>query len=130
MPIYAYACDSCSKEVDKLQKISDPVLTKCPHCGKHSLKRMLTAPNFRLSGSGWYETDFKNKDDKQKNLSDYKTGNEKKDSSAEAAKKSSDNKAEKKETSAQPENSNKAQASKSSKTESTNKTSKPTTEKQ
>ena len=34
---------------------------------KDSLKKKISAPGFRLSGSGWYETDFKSKN--QKNLS-------------------------------------------------------------
>ena len=71
MPIYAYACENCGKELEKLQKISDPVLVDCPACSGQTLKRQLTAPNFRLSGAGWYETDFKNNKDTQKNLSEY-----------------------------------------------------------
>ena len=66
MPIYAYGCQSCGHEFDALQKISDSPLIECPACQKESLKKLLTAPSFRLSGSGWYETDFKK--DKQKNL--------------------------------------------------------------
>jgi predicted nucleic acid-binding Zn ribbon protein len=46
MPIYEYVCSDCGHEIEKLQ---------------------ISAPGFRLSGSGWYETDFKS--DKQKNLS-------------------------------------------------------------
>ena len=32
------------------------------------MKKKLSAPGFRLSGSGWYETDFKSDKDRQKNL--------------------------------------------------------------
>jgi len=42
-------------------------LRDCPDCDLQSLKKKISAPGFRLSGSGWYETDFKS--DKQKNLS-------------------------------------------------------------
>ena len=59
MPIYEYRCDSCSHEMEKLQKISDPVLVDCPVCKQASLKRLVSAAAFRLKGSGWYETDFK-----------------------------------------------------------------------
>ncbi|MEM8816942.1 MAG: zinc ribbon domain-containing protein [Pseudomonadota bacterium] len=59
MPIYAYACKSCEHTLDALQKMSDDVLVDCPECGEASLKRQLSAPRFRLKGSGWYETDFK-----------------------------------------------------------------------
>jgi len=50
-----------------LQKLSDALLTECPNCGAQALKKQLTASAFRLSGSGWYETDFKT-GDKKKNL--------------------------------------------------------------
>ncbi|VAW83235.1 hypothetical protein MNBD_GAMMA16-378 [hydrothermal vent metagenome] len=61
MPIYEYLCESCACEFEKLQKMSDAVLTVCPECGKSSLKKLVSAAGFRLKGSGWYETDFKNK---------------------------------------------------------------------
>ncbi len=61
MPIYEYRCESCAYDFEKLQKMSDPALTVCPECGKSSLKKLISAVGFRLKGSGWYETDFKNK---------------------------------------------------------------------
>lgn len=66
MPIYEYACKSCGHVFDALQKMHDDPLTDCPDCGKPDLKKLLSAPNFRLKGSGWYETDFKK--DNQRNL--------------------------------------------------------------
>jgi putative FmdB family regulatory protein len=59
MPIYAYKCDSCGFAKDVLQKISDPLLTECPSCGKATFSKQLTAAGFQLKGSGWYATDFK-----------------------------------------------------------------------
>lgn len=59
MPIYEYICEACEETHDALQKMSDAPLTDCPACSEPSLKKMLSAPSFRLSGSGWYETDFK-----------------------------------------------------------------------
>ena len=67
MPIYEYVCSDCGHEFEKLQKMSDAPLRDCPDCELPSLKKKISAPGFRLSGSGWYETDFKA--DKQKNLS-------------------------------------------------------------
>lgn len=60
MPIYEYECRECGRRLDVLQKMSDPVLSDCPECGQPGLKKLLSAPYFRLKGSGWYETDFKN----------------------------------------------------------------------
>jgi len=59
MPIYAYRCDECGFTKDVLQKISDPVLTACPSCGKDAFKKQVTAAGFQLKGSGWYVTDFR-----------------------------------------------------------------------
>lgn len=70
MPIYEYECKSCQHTLDALQKIADDRLVDCPECGKPTLKRLLSAPRFRLKGQGWYETDFKN--DNQRNLASDK----------------------------------------------------------
>ncbi len=59
MPIYEYECHACGHRLEKLQKISDQPLTDCPACGQPGLKKLVSAVAFRLSGSGWYETDFK-----------------------------------------------------------------------
>lgn len=59
MPIYAYKCESCGFAKDVLQKISDPLLSDCPACGKATFSKQLTAAGFQLKGSGWYATDFK-----------------------------------------------------------------------
>ena len=45
--------------MEVIQKISDDPKTVCPKCGNKSLKKLISAPSFRLKGSGWYETDFK-----------------------------------------------------------------------
>ncbi|HET7268142.1 MAG TPA: zinc ribbon domain-containing protein [Oleiagrimonas sp.] len=68
MPIYAYACQSCGHQFDRLQKLSDPDPEICPSCGESQVTRQVTAPSFRLAGSGWYETDFKKAGDKKHNL--------------------------------------------------------------
>jgi len=60
MPIYEYRCSSCGFQKEYLQKVSDPVLSVCPECGKSTFSKMLSAAGFQLKGSGWYATDFKN----------------------------------------------------------------------
>jgi putative FmdB family regulatory protein len=59
MPIYEYRCSACGHELEVLQKLSDPLLTTCPECGKPALTKLLSAAGFQLKGSGWYATDFK-----------------------------------------------------------------------
>ena len=68
MPFYEYECRACGEQTEVLQKISDKPLRKCPGCGKNSLVKLVSAPIFRLKGSGWYETDFKSEQDKKRNL--------------------------------------------------------------
>lgn len=70
MPIYAFECDACGHQFDRLQKLTDPDPSECPECGAPKIRRQLTAPAFRLSGSGWYETDFKKDGDKKRNLTE------------------------------------------------------------
>lgn len=59
--MYEYACTECGHSVDKLVRASDPEPTECPECGKHGLKRQISAAAFALKGTGWYVTDFRNK---------------------------------------------------------------------
>lgn len=73
MPIYEYQCDACGYKMEAVQKMSDAVLVECPECGKPHLKKLISAAGFRLSGSGWYETDFKSKD-QQKNIHQKEDG--------------------------------------------------------
>jgi|SRR5690348_7480567 putative FmdB family regulatory protein len=68
MPIYEYRCAACGHYLDALQKMSDAPLRKCPECGKSKLQRLVSAPQFRLKGTGWYETDFKGDKDTKRNL--------------------------------------------------------------
>lgn len=70
MPFYEYQCKNCGHSLEAMQKINDPPLKKCPHCGKSQLARLMSAPVFRLKGGGWYETDFKGDSDNKKNLAD------------------------------------------------------------
>ena len=68
MPFYEYECPACKFYTEVLQKISDKPLKKCPSCGKPGFRRLVSAPVFRLKGSGWYETDFKSDKEGQRNL--------------------------------------------------------------
>jgi putative FmdB family regulatory protein len=95
MPIYEYECQSCKHVLDALQKMSDEPLKHCPSCGEPELRKLLSAPRFRLKGSGWYETDFKDKnrrniagDDAAKSVSkaDNKKSSTSKDTAASATK--------------------------------------------
>src|SRR5262245_34670704 len=68
MPFYEYQCAACGHHHEELQKVSDRPLRKCPACGRTTLRRLVSAPVFRLKGGGWYETDFKSDQEGKRNL--------------------------------------------------------------
>jgi|TARA_B110000902_G_scaffold21283_1_gene23956 putative FmdB family regulatory protein len=76
MPIYDYKCSDCGHQIEVIQKFSDEPKTLCIECGKEALKKMVSAPSFRLKGGGWYETDFKT--GKKKNIASDDTSSNKK----------------------------------------------------
>jgi putative FmdB family regulatory protein len=84
MPIYAFQCQACGHHFDRLQKLSDADPTQCPECAEQAVTRKLTAPSFRLAGSGWYETDFKKDGDKKKNLVEKAEGGSKPEAAGDA----------------------------------------------
>ncbi len=84
MPIYEYQCAECDHIEEVIQKVSDDALVKCPACNKPALKKNVTAAGFRLSGGGWYETDFKSGE--KKNLTDSGSEKTKSDKEKPAAK--------------------------------------------
>ncbi len=81
MPIYEYRCSSCGFQKEYLQKVTDPVKTVCPECGKKTFSKMLTAAGFHLKGSGWYATDFRNPKPAAKTESKVETKSEAKSES-------------------------------------------------
>lgn len=125
MPFYEYECSNCGFRDEVLQQISDKPLKKCPSCGKSTLKKLVSAPVFRLKGSGWYETDFKSDKENKRNLAGSDKDEPKADAKSEPAKsegtKSDSTKAESKpaakaapvKTRARPKSSPKAKARKS-----------------
>jgi putative FmdB family regulatory protein len=68
MPFYEYQCRRCQYYVEVMQKITDAPLKRCPSCGRTTLVKLVSAPVFRLKGSGWYETDFKSDKEVKRNL--------------------------------------------------------------
>lgn len=66
MPIYEYKCPSCKHQFEILQKMSDDPLMQCPNCHKDGLEKVISSTQFQLKGTGWYVTDFRDKDKKPK----------------------------------------------------------------
>lgn len=61
MPIYEYECSECGHKLEVMQRMSDARLKTCPSCHEDALVKLVSAAGFQLKGTGWYETDFKNK---------------------------------------------------------------------
>jgi putative FmdB family regulatory protein len=57
MPVYTYTCDNCGVQFDKQQSFSDQALTRCPECGKKTLRKVYQPVGIVFKGSGFYATD-------------------------------------------------------------------------
>lgn len=61
MPLYEYECDACGRRFEVIQKFSE-TSTECRLCGKGPVRRLVAAPAFQFKGTGWYVTDYAQKD--------------------------------------------------------------------
>jgi len=59
MPIYTYRCDNCGVQFDRQQHFDDPLLKKCPECGKLKLRKVFLPVGIVFKGSGFYATDHR-----------------------------------------------------------------------
>jgi len=59
MPLYEYECTQCKRRTEKIQKFSDPELSRCPFCGG-ALERLVFAPAISFKGGGWYADGYGN----------------------------------------------------------------------
>jgi putative FmdB family regulatory protein len=57
MPIYEYQCDRCNEIFEIFHKIDEDCKVACPKC-LGSVKKLVSAPNFVLKGSGFYVNDY------------------------------------------------------------------------
>lgn len=64
MPIYEYQCKKCGYQFEKIQKMTDEPCRTCPECEADEVQKMVTSPAFQLKGTGWYVTDFRDKQKK------------------------------------------------------------------
>ena len=104
MPIYEYACDSCDRKTEVIQRVGEKPLRICPHCGG-KLKKAFSAPAIQFKGSGWYVTDYagargeqKKKEasaDSKEATGESKAGGEKSEKKEKTEKKEADKKSSK-----------------------------------
>jgi len=75
MPTYDYECDACSHTLEVFQGINDPVMKKCPACGKNKLRRLFgTGAAIVFKGSGFYQTDYRSEGYKKAAKADKPAG--------------------------------------------------------
>ena len=90
MPIYEYQCSACGHYMEKFQKLSDAPLTTCPACHQETMNKLVSAAAFKLKGSGWYETDFKDKKPKTDSKTSGTSDSGKKSDNSSSAKTATD----------------------------------------
>ena len=78
MPLYEYECQACGHRFERIQSYSDPIIKKCPHCGKRKVKKLLSSPAIQFKGSGFYITDYQRKGSGT-SLPDHSEADKKKD---------------------------------------------------
>jgi len=61
MPTYDYECSKCGHRFEVFQKMSDEPIMKCPKCRSKSHRLIGAGSGIIFKGSGFYQTDYKNK---------------------------------------------------------------------
>jgi len=80
VPTYEYECAGCGRRFEVRQKISEPPLERCLHCGG-SVRRVLAPAPFILKGAGFYVNDYPS-ESRKKGLSEEKKAPSSSESSA------------------------------------------------
>lgn len=69
MPTYEYKCEKCGR-FEEFQRMSDEPLKSCPKCGG-PVKRLISSNiGIIFKGSGFYTTDHRSKEYKEKEKQD------------------------------------------------------------
>lgn len=99
MPTYDYQCDACGHTYELFQGINDPVVKKCPECGKNKLRRLFgTGAAIVFKGSGFYQTDYRSEGYRKAAEADKKASDGKSTEKKSEGKKGESSKSESKKT--------------------------------
>jgi putative FmdB family regulatory protein len=58
MPTYEYECQACGRQMEAVQRITEPPLVDCPACNQPRLQRLISGTSFILKGGGWYKDGY------------------------------------------------------------------------
>jgi putative FmdB family regulatory protein len=64
MPVYEYQCTHCDKVFEIFHKIDEECKVTCPKCLRPA-KKLISATNFVLKGTGFYVNDYPSKSRKE-----------------------------------------------------------------
>ena len=74
MPTYEYRCTNCEEHLEVVQSFSDDALTKCPNCGKKTLRKVFSPVGIVFKGSGFYKTDSRSSSSTSSKSSESSSG--------------------------------------------------------
>jgi putative FmdB family regulatory protein len=94
MPVYEYQCSRCREVFEIFHKIEEEVKVACPKCLAPA-KKLISATNFILKGSGFYVNDYPSKSRKEGRKSEKEGTGPDKGPSEKKEEKRSEKKAEK-----------------------------------
>lgn len=89
MPTYHYSCERCHYEFEVEQRITDPPRKRCPRC-RGSIYRVIYPVGHILKGSGFYATDYRSEDFKERALEEKGTAHQGEEPKSTKKKKSDD----------------------------------------
>ncbi len=65
MPTYEYSCKDCDHRVEYFQSMKEEPRTECPRCGGRLQRMVSSGAGLIFKGSGFYITDYKNKNNQK-----------------------------------------------------------------
>jgi putative FmdB family regulatory protein len=86
MPTYEYQCGSCGHAFERFEPITAGARKKCPACGKTARRCIGSGAGVLFRGSGFYQTDYRSKEYKQRAKSETDSGTKKTETKSDAAK--------------------------------------------
>ncbi|MBN2134838.1 MAG: zinc ribbon domain-containing protein [Acidobacteria bacterium] len=72
MPIFEYECKKCGARMEKLVRNGNEPEVVCEKCGGEVTK-LISSPMIQFKGSGWYITDYQNKEKRLKSKDEGST---------------------------------------------------------
>jgi len=75
VPTYEYECSACGNTWEEFQQITESPTRRCPKCRRLKARRLIgTGAAVLFKGSGFYVTDYRSSDYKQKARAEKDSG--------------------------------------------------------